>query len=393
VGEPPDSDRTAIAGFHPVHRVAQSYLGSLWIALDKREGEPGKPALLRQLQLPGNTPLEARQGIARAAREALELRHPNVLSVLEVLEEGESLALAYEHAEAEPLRSLQSWANLRGLSFPVGVTLKIVSDLLRGLEATHQASSAPAISPFGGLSPDSVLVSRSGETRLCDPLIASCATLLEGIGFNTAKLAYAAPEQVHAVAPLTPPSDVFTCGAILWELLAARRLLSGSRVAIERKLLEHDLPSLSSNLRTDHQLPSGLLELVDRALSADAAKRPQTAAALRQELEQCGHEVASLEQVAQFVGKLSGQRFDRRSAAVRSKSLPELEAPLEWPVDVPVSNTNARRGVRAGPASSPKPVESRRTPAERAMQRDEPPPASSAAPTPPAASRAPYSYM
>jgi len=374
MGESPDSDGTAIQGFHPVHRVAQSYLGSLWIALDKRDGEPGKPALLRQLQLPANTSPEARQGIARAARDALELRHPNVLSVLEVLEEGEALALAYEHAEAEPLRSLQSWANLRGLSFPVGVTLKIVSDLLRGIEATH-ASGAPAVSsPFGGLSPDSVLVSRSGETRLCDPLIASCATLLEGIGFNTAKLAYAAPEQVHAVAPLTPPSDIFTCGAILWELLAARRLLSGSRVAIERKLLEHDLPSLSSNLRTDHQVPSGLLELVDRALSGDAAKRPQTATALREELERCGHEVASLEQVAQFVGKLSGQRFDRRSAAVRSKSLPELEAPLEWPVDVPVSNPSARRGVRAGPSR-------------------ESPPASSAAPTPLAASRAPESSI
>jgi serine/threonine protein kinase/tetratricopeptide (TPR) repeat protein len=397
VGEPPDSDRTAILGFHPVHRVAQSYLGSLWIALDKREGEPGKPALLRQLQLPANTPLEARQGIARAARDALELRHPNVLSVLEVLEHGESLVLAYEHAEAEPLRSLQSWANLRGLSFPVGVTLKIVSDLLLGVEATHAASGAPAIaSPFGGLSPDSVLVSRSGETRLCDPLIASCATLLEGVGFNTAKLAYAAPEQVHAVAPLTPPSDVFTCGAILWELLATRRLLSGSRVAIERKLLEHNLPSLSSNLRSDHQLPSGLLELVDRALSGDAAKRPQTAAALREELESCGHEIASLEQVAQFVGKLSGQRFDRRSAAVRSKSLPELEAPLEWPVDVPVSNTSARRGGRAGPPPSSNLIEGRRTPAERAIQGAAEraiqgaaePPASSAAPTPPAASRA-----
>jgi serine/threonine-protein kinase len=382
VGAPPDSDGTAIQGFHPVHRVAQSYLGSLWIALDKREGEPGKQALLRQLQLPGNTPVEARQGIARAARDAIELRHPNVLSVLEVLEEGQSLAIAYEHAEAEPLRSLQSWANLRGLSFPVGVSLKIVSDLLRGVEATHAASVAPAVSsPFGGLAPDSVGVSRNGDTRLCDPLIASCATLLEGIGFNTAKLAYAAPEQVHAVAPLTPPSDVFTCGAILWELLAARRLLSGSRVAIERKLLEHDLPSLSSNLRSDAQVPRGLLELVDRALSADAAKRPQTPALLREEIERCGHEVASLEQVAQFVGKLSGQRFDRRSAAVRSKSLPELEAPLEWPVEVPVSNATARRGGRAAPPSSSTPAETRRTPG--------PPPASSAAPTPTAVAPTP----
>ena len=56
----------------------------------------------------------------------------------------------------------------------------------------------------GGLSPDSVLISRSGTTLLCDPLIASGAATIEGIGFNTAKLAYAAPEQVRAAAPLSP---------------------------------------------------------------------------------------------------------------------------------------------------------------------------------------------
>jgi len=47
VGALPDSDSKAIAGFHPVHRVAQSYLGSLWIALDKRQGDPGTTVLLR----------------------------------------------------------------------------------------------------------------------------------------------------------------------------------------------------------------------------------------------------------------------------------------------------------------------------------------------------------
>src|SRR6185436_20557441 len=116
----------AIAGFHPVHRVAQSYLGSLWIALDKRQGDPGTTVLLRRVQLPADTPVEARKCVARAGNDALALRHPNLLTVSEVLEHDQELALVYEHVEAEPLRSLQSWANLRGLTFPVGVSLKII---------------------------------------------------------------------------------------------------------------------------------------------------------------------------------------------------------------------------------------------------------------------------
>ncbi|MEY4547521.1 MAG: hypothetical protein RL685_3716, partial [Pseudomonadota bacterium] len=342
-------------GFHPVHRVAQSYLGSLWIALDKREGDPGKTVLLRRVQLPSDTPTEAREHIVTAGRDAMRLRHPNVLAVLEVLEQGDEFGLVHEHVEGEPLRSLQSWANLRGLSFPVPVSLRIVSDLLSGVTALHEAAVATSVSPFGGLSPDSVLVARSGDTQLSDPLVASCASLLDGIGFNTAKLAYAAPEQVHAVAALTPASDVFTCGALLWELLASRRLLSGSRAALERKLMEHNLPSLATNLRADQQVSPALVELVGRALSGDAAKRPENAAALQRELASCGHELSTKEEVAQFVGKLSGQRFDRRSAAVRSKSVPDLEAAtLEWPVEVPSgsSGPGSRRAPRPAAAAA-----------------------------------------
>lgn len=334
-------------GFEPVHRVAQSYLGTLWIALDKRSDPAGIPALLRRLQLPEGTEARARQGIVAAGHHATRLRHENVLSVLGVLEQGTSIAVAYDHLEAEPLRSLQSWANLRCLSFPVGVTLRIVSDLLRGLEAMHFTyAGEPAQSVFGGLSPDSVLVSREGETRLCDPLVASCASLLEGVGFNTAKLSYAAPEQVHAVAALTPQCDLFTVGAMLWELLATRRFLAGSRAAIERKLLEHDLPSLAANLRGDQQVTPELIAVVEGSLAADPARRPSSARAMCQELERAGHELASREEVAHFIGKLSGQRFDRRTAAVRSKSLPTLDSPLEWPIEVPPRANRARRGAQ-----------------------------------------------
>ena len=360
-----------------MQRVAQSYLGSLWVVVDQRQGEPGKPLLLRRVQLPADTPSEARRHVAQAGRCAIGLRHAHLLPPIEVIEEGEELSILYDQAEAEPLRSLQSWANLRGLTFPAGVSLKILSDLLQGLSALHAGAGSEGFSPFGGLSPDSVLVTRRGDACLCDPLVASCAALLDGVGFNTAKLGYAAPEQVHAVAPLTPACDVFACGAMLWELLTARRLLSGSRATIERKLLEHNLPSLGASLRADQKVSSGLLELVDRCLAADAAKRPSTPAALLEELKHCGQEIATQEQVAQFVGKLSGQRLDKRNAAVRSKSLPELEMPQELlgsgpssrraaaAPSAPGSDAQTERGSEPaasstlgsthGPAAAPKP--------------------------------------
>lgn len=335
-------------GHQPIHRVAQSYLGPLWIAMDRRGSAGGQLRMLRRLYLPADAPESARRAILAVAKEAARLRHDHVLGVLEVLEQDGLIAVAYEHLEAEPLRSLQSWANLRCLSFPVGVSLRIIIDLLRGVEATHKAfagSASPAL--FGGLSPDSVLVSRDGATRLSDPLISGCASLLQAIGFSTAKLAYAAPEQIHAVAPLGPQCDVFSCGAMLWELLATRRLLAGSRPAIERKLLEHDLPSLRAHVGEATVSPA-LASLVEEALAADPQRRPPGAQQLAARLAACGHDVATLGEVAHFVGKLSGQRFDRRTAAVRSKTLSQLDAPLEWPIEVATKPRGTRRGARGG---------------------------------------------
>jgi len=319
VGAPPDSEREAIGGFECLHRVAQSYLGPLWIASDAREAG-GALRLVRRLALPEGTSAEKRREVAALGRRATELEHPSVLRVLDVIEQGELLAFAYEQVEAEPLRSLQSWANLRGLSFPVGVALRIMVDLLEGVAAMHALGQSTVLHVAGGLSPDSVLISRGGATSLCDPLIASAAASIEAIGFNTAKLAYVAPEQVRPTTRPTTRADLFTCAAMLWELLASRRLLAGSRPAIERKLLEHNLPGLRASLRNPELVSGDLVALVEQTLSADPADRPASASDLAARLGAAGHELASADEVAAFVGKLSGPRFDRAAAAVRSRS-------------------------------------------------------------------------
>jgi len=276
VGVSADNELAAIPGYHALHLVAHSYLGSLSIALDQRNGPPGKPVLLRRLQRSEQLPSEALQRMACAGRDAMALSHENVLPVLDVVLRDDALVLVYEYVEAEPLRSLQSWSTHRGLAIPVAVSLRIIIDLLRGVRALHGTLLGwPSAPPFGGLSPDSILVSRDGRTRLCDPLVASCATLLEGMNLNASKLAYTAPEQAYATAPLAAPSDVFSCAVMLWELLAGCRLFTGARAAVERKLLEHDLPSLRGRLPAERQLSERLVRLVERSLAADAGRRPQ----------------------------------------------------------------------------------------------------------------------
>jgi serine/threonine protein kinase/Tfp pilus assembly protein PilF len=392
VGASVDSAPPAIAGYLPAQLIAHSYLGSLWIALDQRQGMPGRPVLLRRLQLQEGIPSEALQRMACAARDAMALSHENVLHVLAVLQQADSLAVAYEYVEAEPLRSLQAWATQRSLRFPVAVSLRIVSDLARGIKALHGTLAGwPSAPPFGGISPDSVLVARDGRTRLCDALTASCATLLEGLSLNVAKLAYTAPEQAYATAPLAPVSDVFSCGVLLWELLAGTRLLNGSRPTVERKLLEHDWPRLAVQLAGQPLAPA-LLELVERCLSSDTSKRPPTPAALASELEQCGEPVAQLPEVARFIAELATSRFDERKLAVRaSLQLPAQTAAVA--LLAPTVASAVSLPALAAPVVTTAATSSPATPSPAAAEPPSPPATSTAAergsPAQPGAQRSP----
>jgi hypothetical protein len=299
-----------------VHRVAQSPLGDLWLALDLRSGPPGEPVLLRYVSLASGATPDMLEHVAAAAHAALSLRSELLVSALEVLHPP--LAVAYEYVEAQPLSTLQSSARARELLFPVGVSLRLTIDLLRALQAVHESWLGwPTEVPHGGLLPASVLVSRDGRTRLCDALVASSALLQRGFELSAAELAYRAPEQVYASTAPDPSTDVFIAAILLSELLSGRRLLSGPREVIERKLLEHDLPRVTADLRPDCQLSRGLLELLDSSLSLNPNQRPPTPGALATALERCGHAVASHAEVAAFVNEIAGAQLDRTATIVR----------------------------------------------------------------------------
>jgi serine/threonine protein kinase len=299
-----------------VHRVAQSPLGELWLALDQRRGTPGEPLLLRYVSLSNEATPDAVERVVAAARAAMNLRHELLLPALEV--QQEPLAVAYPYVEALPLSALQSSARVREVLFPVGVCLRLIIDLLRALQALHESWRGwPLEVPYGGLLPASVLVSRDGRTRLCDGLVASSALLQRGFDFSAAELSYRAPEQVYASVAPEPATDVFIAAILLWELLSGRRLLSGPKELVERKLLEHDLPPARADLRPDCQMSRGLIELLDSSLALAPQQRPPTPGALATALERCGHVVASHAEVAAFVHELVGPQLNRLTHALR----------------------------------------------------------------------------
>ncbi|MCC6747856.1 MAG: protein kinase [Deltaproteobacteria bacterium] len=161
------------------------------------------------------------------ARIAARLSHPNVVAVYEFGQVDGTLYIAMEHVQGWDLRELLQRAGERKVLWPIPAALYVVQELLRGLDYVHKQ---PGPIVHRDVTPHNVFITRTGEVKLGDFGIAKAAERLARTaqGQIKGKLAYLAPEQVTG-DPVTPRTDVYAAGLILFELLAGRRLLEGER--------------------------------------------------------------------------------------------------------------------------------------------------------------------
>jgi hypothetical protein len=135
--------------------------------------------------------------------------------------------------------------------------------------------------------PANILLGTDGRARLFDFGISRAVDQadrgheLTGAGLAIGTLPYMAPEQL-AAEPVTPASDIYGLGVVLYELLAGRRpYAASSPVGLSREQSHPPAPIAGA--------PRPLAELAMAALAADAARRPnahQLARGLRAWLDQ-----------------------------------------------------------------------------------------------------------
>jgi serine/threonine-protein kinase len=251
------------------------------------------------------------------ARLAARIRHPNVVHAIDVaLHEGE-MFIVMEYMEGASLSQLMRAVGRRSEQIPFAIVASIVSGLLQGLHAAHDAVDEKG-QPLGivhrDVSPQNVLVGTDGVARVLDFGVAKAVgqAHVTREGEVKGKLAYMAPEQLLGT-DIRRQADVFAAGTILWELLTGRRLFYGSNDGeIVRRLLELPIPP-PSTLQT--ALTPAVDELVLRALERDPARRFATAADMAKALEDAVLP-ATARQVGEWVRALEGEALAKRAALV-----------------------------------------------------------------------------
>ena len=249
------------------------------------------------------------------AQLTARIRHPNVVSVLDVVAREGELFVIMEFVEGEPLSRLVRFARD---PIPVTIASAILVQVLLGLHAAHEATTEngdPLEIVHRDVSPQNMLVGTDGTSHILDFGVAKAASRVHTTenGQIKGKLSYMAPEQLRG-AELDRRVDIFAAGIVLWELLAGQRLFArGDPGATVTAVLGGDVKP-PSQFRPE--VSEALDALVLKALDPVVANRFATAREMAIALEACVPPASSLK-VGAWVESVAGDSLKERAQRLR----------------------------------------------------------------------------
>lgn len=197
------------------------------------------------------------------------LRHQRLVQGHQACVIGGKLYMPMEFVLGDNLLAIFQQTSRADEEFPLGLTVHLGLQLAEALTYIHaQRDDEGNTIVHRDVSPQNILVGYDGNVRLIDFGVASPTRLL---GQLHGKFPYMSPEQVLGM-PVTPASDIFSMGTILWEACAQRRLFhSRSPIESARRIASVTIPTIES-VRAG--VPPAFDVLLRRALSLDSAARP-----------------------------------------------------------------------------------------------------------------------
>ena len=240
-----------VAHYNLLERVDPSGPGDLYRARDTRKGRTVCVRLLPHGYAPDNSAL-----IDRATSVAA-LSHPNVITLFDVGEHEGRVFLVFEFMKGQSLR-----AEMAGRQVNVRKAVELAINMADAVADAHANGFI-----HGGLSPESVVVTAKGHAKIPAFELAASGGFEQAEG-GVRLRDYDSPEEARGDPP-DDRSDIYSVGAILYEMLAGRRPSHRGASA----------PSTSNA-----NVPPELDQVVLKAVAPNPASRHQSMATLAAEL-------------------------------------------------------------------------------------------------------------
>lgn len=252
--------------------------------------------------------------LTREAQLASSLSHPNICTIHDIGQQDGQCFIAMELLEGQTLQT-----RINGRPLPLEVFLNLALQITDALEAAHKRGIV-----HRDLKPSNIFVIDRGDAKLLDfglakhvrpeSLAAADAVTISGSltmpGQIVGTITYMSPEQVQD-KDVDACSDIFSLGAVLYEMATGRRAFPGESAANVIAEILRGEPKTAKSLNPE--LPDELPRIIDKALEKDAGDRYQSANDLMIDLRRLKRESSS--------GGLKGRTVPAGLARLRRKSI------------------------------------------------------------------------
>jgi serine/threonine-protein kinase len=241
--------------------------------------ETGKIVAVKVLRRRHRDQVSQIEQFLREGRMGLELRHPNIVTVFEIINDPRAPYLVMEFVEGETLREI---LRIRGKFEPVDA-LKIMHDICSGLDFAFQKGIT-----HRDLKLSNVLVHSSGRCKLVDFGLAALADTSspEAIADcpSARAIDYAALERGTAVRKGDPRSDIYFVGCMFYNVLSGKTPLYETRDRLMRLNVTRftDIPSIAE---VEPGLPDYVYAICNKSMEFAPDKRYQTPGQMLYDIE------------------------------------------------------------------------------------------------------------